>query len=288
MSSFHQYVQQQIVEICNEFGLEAKSEYRGKGWIADIMVQCNDVKYVFEIQTSPQTLKRTIERQAKYKRDGIIGCWLFEKEPAKMRLEMEDLPVFQIEDKDGNVYVSLKGRKTLPLKTFIHDFVNGRIRFCRTLNPLPYLEVKFMEMDCWKCGAVNHIHYVQTMSACNTRIYPYEEMWSSTNRYSLKPEILKKIRDFANSEEGSHLNPATVKRRYSGTVGDSYVSFGCSVCDSIFGDWFVEQMVIERYNENAPVVDTLKIKVDFPLHLRQSLPHWCHPGNHPFCDEAED
>ena len=67
MNSIHGYVQQQIVEICNGLGLEVKSEYRGKDWRADVMVHSNDTRYAFEIQTSPQTLKRTRERQENIK-----------------------------------------------------------------------------------------------------------------------------------------------------------------------------------------------------------------------------
>ena len=51
-----------------------------------------------------------------------------------MMLEMEDLPIFKIESENDNVFVSLKGRKTLALSTFITDFVNGRIKFCHTLK----------------------------------------------------------------------------------------------------------------------------------------------------------
>lgn len=287
MSTFHIYVQQQIVEICQGLGLEARAEYKGKDWRADIMVLCRGNRYAFEIQTSPQTLKRTKERQEKYKRDGVVGCWLFEKEPAKFLSEMEDLPIFKLEIEDNNIYVSLKGRKTLPLHTFIADFINGRIKFSRTLNPLPYMEIKFLEMPCWKCGTINHIHYVAPLkSACNTIIRQEEAMWCS-DKYSLRPEILNKIREYANTEKGRHLNPAVVKERFSKTVGQSYMSFGCSACDSIFGDFYVHELLIENlYDDDS--VDTLKIDVDFPMDLRQDIPHWCHPDNHPFCDESND
>ena len=287
MNTTHEYVQQQIVDICNELGLEEKSEYKGKDWRADVLVKSNGVCYAFEIQTSPQTLKRTRERQEKYIRDSIVGCWLFEKEPARMMLEMEDLPIFKIKCENDNIYVSLKDRKTLSLQTFITDFVNGRIKFCHTLNPLPTMEINFLEMPCWKCGLINHIHYIAPLkSACNTYIHPSESMWSS-DKYSFRPEILKKIQDYAKTDKGKYLNLATVKERFSRTMGKSYMSFGCSGCDSIFGDFYIHEMMIDNYG-GAMDVDTLKIDVDFDMDLRQEIPHWCHPGEHPFCDESID
>ena len=70
-------------------------------------------------------------------------------------------------------------------------------------------------------------------------------------------------------------------------MGKSYMSFGCSACDSLFGDFGIHEMMIDNYGD-ALVIDTLKIDVDFPMHLRKDIPHWCHPGKHPFCDEVND
>ena len=87
----HEQVQYQILDICTSLGLSAQTEYRGKDWRADVFVPIDERKYAFEIQLSPQSLRKTQERQAKYIRDGIVGCWLFEKEPARQKSEMEDL-----------------------------------------------------------------------------------------------------------------------------------------------------------------------------------------------------
>jgi hypothetical protein len=38
--------------------------------------------------------ERTLERQEKYKRDGIVGCWLFLNGLARLENEREDLPLF--------------------------------------------------------------------------------------------------------------------------------------------------------------------------------------------------
>ena len=80
---------------------------------------------------------------------------------------------------------------------------------------------------------------------------------------------------------------AVVKERFSRTMDKSYMSFGCSGCDSIFGDFYVHELMIENF-EGEMDVDTLKIEVDFDMNLRQEIPHWCHPGEHPFCDESID
>jgi hypothetical protein len=32
------------------------------------------------------------------------------------------------------------------------------------------------------------------------------------------------------------------------------------------------------------IVDKLSFDVDFDLNLRMDIPHWCHPGEHDFCE----
>ncbi|MDE5612983.1 MAG: hypothetical protein K2I90_13335, partial [Odoribacter sp.] len=137
----HEQVQHRILDICISMGLRAQTEYKGSDWRADIYVPIEERKYAFEVQLSPQSLKKTQERQAKYLRDDVVGCWLFENEPARQKTELEKLPIFKLEQIGNDIFVSLKKRKILSLDVFIHDFLYDKIKFCHTLNPLPYVEI---------------------------------------------------------------------------------------------------------------------------------------------------
>ena len=101
-TALHELVQQQILEACDKLGLHAQMEYAGDGWRADVLVLNNGKKYAFEIQITPQSLKKTQERQEKYIKEDIVGCWLFEKEPARQSVELEDLPIFRLIEEGGS------------------------------------------------------------------------------------------------------------------------------------------------------------------------------------------
>lgn len=268
---------------CNALGHQAKEEYRGVDWRADVFVECNGQKYAFEVQTSQQSLQRTIERQAKFIRDGIIGCWLFEKERKRPVPELETLPLFQAFEDNGQFFVSLKGRKTLSLDIFVNDFLCNRIKFCNTRKALPIIDVRFLEMPCWKCRAMNHIYYIRPLhSACNTTVYHQEAMWSS-EKLAFRNDIIDKIKEYTQTEEGKQLSLSSIKERYSNTVGESYMSFGCHKCDSIFGDWYVHEAVIDSWYD-ADDINTVTIKLDNDIDISEDIPHWCHPGEYDFCD----
>ncbi len=278
--SFHDNIKNQISRICNELGYDVREEYKGKDWRADVLVLANGKKYAFEVQISKQNLNRTLERQNKYTRDNIIGCWLFEKEP-KQKDELENLPLFKISN-DKNLTVSLKDRKKLPLKTFISDFLNDEIKFCQTLNTQA-LEIRFLEMKCWKCGHLNHIYYVGNLiSPCNAKILHADiEMWQDS-KFMFEPEIIKVVTQYV--QKSNFLEMGEIKKRYSGTIDNSYLSFGCSKCDSIFGDWFVFHDVLGSLDGDG-VIDKLVIpKHELKMDVRINIPHWCHPGDEEFCD----
>ena len=60
------------------------------------------------------------------------------------------------------------------------------------------------------------------------------------------------------------------------------MSFGCSKCDSIFGDFYIHEAIIDTiYEENKDSYSfEAQIELDTPLHL----PHWCHPRLNDFCE----
>ena len=282
-TALHELAQQQIIEACNRMGIQVQMEYAGEDWRADVLAFAENKRYAFEIQITQQSLKKTQERQEKYIRDGIIGCWLFEKEPARQREELEHLPIFRLIQENDSLSVSLKGRKTLPLETFIKDFITDKIKFCHTLKPLPRVNVVFVEMPCYKCGVINHFFYLAPFtSACNTKIRHDEAMWTN-KKFSFHPEILKKVKEYASTEQGKYLNLATIKERYSSIVGESYMSFGCSCCDSIFGDFYIHDAIVDAWYGDG-VVGKLSFDLDFDLGIHIELPHWCHPGDNPFCE----
>lgn len=288
-TSKHDLIKAEIFSACNDLGFIATQEYKGKGWRADVFALNDSKKFAFEIQVSPQSLKKTLERQEKYFRDEIIGCWLFEKPPAKLSDERPDLPLFYVTRQSDNSFsVSLSGRKELPLHIFLEQFLTGNIRFCEVARTTPDQNIRlvFFEMECWKCKKMNHVYYVDTTfhSACNATIYQHETLWGS-DKTAHRPEIIAMAREFINTEQGKHLKLGEIKERFSNTVQVSYMSFGCYSCDSIFGDWYVMEAQMEAvygYGQAATVERTIR----FDENVELLIPHWCYPGKLPFCDSS--
>jgi hypothetical protein len=281
----HDRIQMEIVSTCQDLGIKAMQEHRGNGWRADVYVPNNDKPIAFEIQLSPQTLRKTLERQSKYIRDGIIGCWFFENPVSKLNEERPDLPLFYVEDIAGSsLQVNLGDRRKLDLHTFLQNFISNNIQFKPNAitKPKQLVNLVFYEMECWKCHALNHLFFMDTpfYSACNAKIKPEEALWES-NSIEYRPEIIELAQRFIASRKDLDLKLGEIKERYSKTVEGSYTSFGCYKCDSIFGDWFVMEAKIDLMY--GPKELTHQGEIELRESCELNIPHWCFPANKQFC-----
>ncbi len=285
----HDWIQAEILSAFHDLGIEAKPEYRGQDWRADVFVPNDGQSIAFEVQLSPQSLKRTLERQSKYLRDGITGCWLFENPVSKLNDERPDLPLFYVEEgSQQELLVNLGDRKKVELKFFLEIFIKNNIKFRNIAKTDTVQNVKlvFYPMECWKCKEINTLYYVDTVfySACHAEIRPDETLWDS-NKPEYIPEIIQLANKFAQERPDLNLKFGTIKERYSNTVQSSYTAFGCYKCNSIFGDWFIMEAKLEyKY-----VTDILSLQEEIEISkvYELDIPHWCFPENNHFCEKKE-
>lgn len=280
-----------IHTLCTNMGFKTHKEYRGNGWRADIFVEKGDKKIAIEVQLSPQSPKILNERQNLYIRDGIQGCWLYLERPKtrprfKTIQENSDLPLFYISSADPIKVSLVDKRKEVGLSDFLKAFLNDGIKFCNKVKTHDSQKVKiiFYPMECWKCGALNYLYYLDKpyFSSCNFPIEEMEAMWSGEN-FEFRPEILKAVMDYLKSEPGKEIHMGEIKQRFSKTVQHEYKSFGCYKCDSLFGDFFVmEEKLFARYEKAEKFFETTIYPTKI---ITMKLPHWCFPDDKKFCDE---
>lgn len=169
------------------------------------------------------------------------------------------------------------------METFIADYLEGRMKFCHTLKAMPLIDINFVEMFCWKCGALNHIYFIGPLhTSCNSIIGYGESMWTS-DKFSMSPEIQSKVKGYVSLHPEKNIMLSTIKERFSNTIGGKYLSFGCCECNAIFGDWYVHNAEIDSWYGDG-VVDKATIVIDENMGIKENIPHLCHPGDNDFCE----
>jgi hypothetical protein len=286
----HLLTKTEIVKACKQAGYEAKTEVSASDWRADILAtkQSNQglIQVALEVQWSPQTLEVTKERQAKYQRDKVRCCWLFRRLPTEQ--VSRELPMFKLVFHDNSPVVETH-YGNMALTKFVESLLRGEFRFCEAyrLAIKQTVTLVFFPVDCWKCRRKHHIYYIQGnyRSVCNKSAL---EPNCGLNEIPLhfRPEIIKAALTFLRTEQGKFLRMGTIQTRYSKTVGDSYLSFGCPWCNAILGDhYYFEEVSTAFYclDNTQKVFHEVELTSAPDLLKWTSPSHWCYSPDRVFC-----
>jgi hypothetical protein len=75
-----------------------------------------------------------------------------------------------------------------------------------------------------------------------------------------------------------------IKKRYSKTVSDSYMSFGCPHCDAICGSFFLRHEIMVDH-DSYPIRAVHAFTIDLLEPVSYSYAHWCYSETRQFCSE---
>jgi Competence protein CoiA-like family len=120
----HLYAKYAILLACLETGYEASTEWDEGPWRADVLARQGNRRVAFEVQWIRQSLAEMLERQERYRRSGVRGCWLVREAPEEMirsglsDLEArQELPLFEL-SWDGTGFAVLVNGRQYPLGDF--------------------------------------------------------------------------------------------------------------------------------------------------------------------------
>lgn len=139
-----------IVRAAIDAGWDAHPEYRGDGWIGDILVSKGTVRIVFKVQGSRQSLEEFIFRQQRYERAGIGGAWLARHTDG---LEQPDpaLPAFRLSG-DTEMEATID-RDAMPLAEVVTRLLSHQVKFRRYVadSEPSAAQIDIHLTNCWKC-----------------------------------------------------------------------------------------------------------------------------------------
>lgn len=226
-----------ILSVCNDMGVSVKTKVKTANWKADIVVDYQNYKVAFNVCKNPRNIE---DLYTTMRKERVCGCWLVL--PGKFnRFSPSNYPCFPIEDGSEEAQILLsevwEEKTTLLLSDFVSSLIRGRIRYAETTK-IKYVDVRFYKIDCWKCGRTNDAYFVyKTISEDGI------EMEARIDCFN--PSLIKGIRKFIQEHPEMNIILGEIKARYSRTVKEAYTSFGCKYCDSLFGNFFINDTFME-------------------------------------------
>lgn len=310
-----------VARACTAAGWGVEPEAEGPDWRADVLATphlptiLEDLlggdryrppwRVAFEIQLSRIDGATLLERQARYGRDRVRGCWLLHPSAvgrqraagsvamagswgeamvaARLGLAPE-VPAFALAGGDEPA-VLCAGRR-LPLAAFVTALLGRRVRFRQEMTPaaLP-LQVLVYEVWCPACRASGHAHLVAGRFLARCGAQGRVERAAGALWENRPPEfddaIVAGVRSAASTPAGRGLRLCPV--RPAGAAGRP--AFHCPRCHRPLPAGHLEHAAWPvRLGEVAPAA-TLALPAGTGLRCRTDVPHWCYAAAEAACGQ---
>lgn len=238
-----------ILRVSNDMNLNAIAKYKSNKWKADVVVDYNNYKVAFNVCKSPRSVETAYNEM---KSERVCGCWLLLPSDKSVYIDGELQPCFKLTDRQGETCVYLNSKfntensDVISLEEFISSIIKGNIRRAKKMN-LNFIDVCFFKESCWKCGKENDVYFINRLLSNNGISILYNDCCIEDD-LELNPIIVDSIIHHIKNHPELKIVMGDIKSRYSNTIQSAYPSFGCAYCDSLFGNFFIQESVSElRY-----------------------------------------
>jgi Competence protein CoiA-like family len=251
----HLSIKRSVIEAARQLGWNAQAEVPGQSeheepWQADVLLEQGNVKIAVEVQWSRQSDADTQFRQLRYRKSGVRGLWLFRQKHFPTSKSVPAVRVQGDPQNGYNVYVPTGyDEQQLSLSDFVRAALTRKFRFGIEVGSPALAEVYCGTLQCWRCKKPTNI-----ISEIRLRIGPHE--------FPLNLDDLTEIPEIATLASRAlpkNVPIGRIAKRYSKTMGYSYLSNGCIHCDSLIG----AMLQFNQMRNPAPLA-----KVGFALDVR--------------------
>lgn len=227
-----------ILEEIKRIGLPVTTKVNTAKWKADIVVDYGKYKVAFNIGKNPRNIKETYLAMHE---ERVCGCWLLLPSKNGFSPTIGDEPCFSLFDKNGKLEVLLnkvwEEEITIELSDFISSLIKGNIRHADKIK-IKYVDVCFYKKECWKCHRESDVYFVyKSISEDDIEIEGGIE--------NFNPNLIKGIKQYIKDHPEKGIALGEIKPRLSRTIQETYPSFGCAYCDSLFGKFFIQDSFAE-------------------------------------------
>jgi hypothetical protein len=240
-------------------------------------------RVAFEVQWTRQSLTEMLERQERYRRSGVRGCWLVRQAPDELirsglsDLEArQDLPLFELTWDGEGFAVQLNGRQ-YPLGHFVEALLGGKIAFRQRATAMQRssIAVALYRCRCWRCAGDADVYRVlhrgyEAVTACGARLHwsvGRPEAKQGENEPEFHPRIQSLVAGLTRSDGAQRMRIGLVNRRVrDASQSRRSISFACPDCGATF------RKIDLRHRADRVV----SLRAGCKTGVELEWPHWCY------------
>lgn len=261
-----------VINVCNCEGWAFVKYHKAANWKTDILININGNRFAFSAYNSLPSASKVLPL---INNDSVNGFG-FILSPKKS--VMGKLPCFGLHRQEDKLIVHVEDSQ-LSFEEFLKKTIERKIKHLNKVK-VSEIDLCFPEVDCYYCGSPYHVFVVRHLIDEFGKKYDYALLnrgnYSDGQEPAKMPdlqfgsEIRQLIHKYLDShpELGFKLGP--IKSRFSRTMNQSYLSFGCPKCDAIFGDHYLNELKIDvLYDNDQSHFHRLKLETPFELPVSQ-------------------
>ena len=251
-----------IIEVCKEQDWNFTEKYKQDDWKADILIDYCSYKVAITIGKRFKSIPQTY---ADMRKERVCGCWI-SLPGGNFGYDADGLPCFYLKDDDEHSAIELKGTGNVEIKEFVQKLVTGKVVKSDSIK-INRADIYPIGINCWKCGASHYVYFVKRLITEQGCVLNYHEDFDDSPTFA--PELIESLQTFLSNHKELNIPIGEIKHRYSKTVDDNYLSFGCPKCDAIVGSFYLMEYEIDCiYDEDEShllSIDTSSTNFLFPF-----------------------
>ena len=257
-----------FLEICEGEGWDYKKYYKTDSWKTDILITIGGHRIAFSAFNSVRNAAKLLPL---IEQDGVKSYGLILSPKTD---EILNFGCFSLH-RNENVLEASVAKTKLPFDTFVKKAVEDKIVHL-TKAKITDVDVIFEQIKCCRCNEPHFIFYTRYLVDENgTRYDENDSDWEYSDdgnfnvpNLQFGDEILELVKQYIAEHPEKNIVMGEIKERYSNTRKESYMSFGCPNCDTIFGDFYLKDLTYNLINvTDEDRMNRIKLKTPFEIQV---------------------
>lgn len=247
------------LQICEREGWRYKKYYKADGWKADVFISKENQSVAISAFNSVSAFIKSMPKI------GLGGVKWYGLILSPKKDDVSKCPCFSLLRNENIMDVAIADNK-VSLDSFIKKALDGKIEHITRAN-ITAVDVLFEQIECYFCHEPHYIHYVRYLIDEKGKKWDLAYI-DDCDLPDLRfgKEILEVVKSYIENHPEKGVVMGEVKKRYSRTMEQSYMSFGCPKCDGILGDFYLRDLEMCLINEtDEQKMDRIQLKRPFEV-----------------------
>ena len=252
-----------VLQICENKGWKYKKYYKANGWKADILISTENRSVAISAFNSSASATKSLPQIS------VEGLTWYGLILSTKKDDISGLSCFRLHRNEDAMEVVV-AENNVSLESFIKKALENKIEHL-TKAKITAVDVLFERVECYFCHEPHFIHYVRYLidEKGKKRDLAYVDDYDLPD-LRFGEEILEVIKYYIDSHPEKGIVMGEVKKRYSRTMEQSYMSFGCPKCDGILGDFYLNDLeACLIYETDEKKMNRIQLKTPFEVKVNE-------------------